>query len=138
MLPAILLNPVVLNALVQAAPAAIKAINQDKSVPVEIPPQALPEATQVATKAVLEQLQADPAFVNATNSEKPWQSRIFWIQLFGLLAGTVGVASGVNFEQYDIEQMANVAIGLCAVGSSIATLVARFRPAGKPLFSKSA
>lgn len=137
MLPSILIgvatNPKVIDLVAGAIQTGIDHAIKRPSVP--LAPKSDRDAQVIAstiTNVAIDQLQRSPEFINATNSERFWQSRIFWAQVLGWVVPLIGGAVGVEFTDYDIQLITNVAIASGAIISSVGTLWARFGTKGKP------
>ena len=96
------------------------------------------DAGEVAS-AVLGELAQDPKFINATNSEPAYQSRVGIGSAAGVI-GALGVLVPLLARQFGYEisaaQVAEVAFALVMLAGSAFSLYGRFRKGLKPLFSK--
>jgi uncharacterized membrane protein len=122
----------ILGKVVQTAVAkAVEKVGNDKTVPEMKKADVAPVAT-----AVIEELQKDQTFINATNSEAPIQSRVAWgsvIAALGVLVPLVGKVFGFEVSADRIMEIGGAVITLSGAGFA---LYGRFMPGLKPLFSK--
>lgn len=123
---------VLLGTAVKTAVAkAVEKVADDRSVPEIKKADAAPVAT-----AVIEALGKDATFVNATNSEPAYQSRVAWgsiIAALGVLVPIVG-----NLLGWDIDEARVIEVGgaIVTLGGAGYALYGRFMPGLRPLFSK--
>jgi hypothetical protein len=122
----------ILGKVVQVAVAkAVEKVGNDKTVPEMKKADVAPVAT-----AVIEELQKDPTFVNATNSEPAYQSRVAWgsvVSALGVLLPLVANIFGWDLDQARIIEIGSAVITLGGAGYA---LYGRFMPGLRPLFSR--
>lgn len=135
-LPIILagVGQVVLGKVVKAAVArAVETVADDRSVPEIKRTDVVPVAT-----AVIEALGADKQFINATNSEPAYQSRVAWgavIAALGVVVPPIARIIGFDVDGSAIVEFGGAVITLGGAGYA---LYGRFAQGLRPLFSKGA
>ena len=122
----------ILGKVVQTAVAkAVAKVGDDKTVPEMKKADVAP-----VTTAVIEELQKDPTFVNATNSEPAYQSRVAWgsvIAALGVLVPLIGNIFGFDISSDRIMEIGGAVITLGGAGYA---LYGRFMPGLRPLFTR--
>jgi len=109
---------------------AVQEVASDKNVPEMARTAARPVAT-----AVIDALAQDKAFVNATNSEGPLQSRVAWgavIAALGVVVPPVAKLIGLDVDGAYIVELGGALVTLGGAGFA---LYGRFMPGLRPLFS---
>lgn len=125
----VLLGPVIKNAVA-------KAVTKVADSPY-IPEVNKADAEPVAT-AIIEALGQDPQFRNATNSEKPIQSRVAWgavIAALGVIVPIIGNLLGWDIDEARVVEIGGAIVTLAGAGY---VLYGRFTAGLKPLFSRKA
>ncbi len=125
---------VLLGKVVKAAVArAVETVADDRSVPEIKKGDVVPVAT-----AVIEALGQDKTFINATNSEPAYQSRVAWGAVIAALGVVVPPLAKVL--GFDVDGSAIVEYGsaLITLGGAGFALYGRFAKGLRPLFSKGA
>ena len=130
-----LANVVLGNVIKQGVAKAVAKVADRKDVPEVKKTEALP-----ITEAVIDELAKDKQFINATNSEPWYQSGVAWGAGTGV-AGSLAVvmpalfANGFDIAAYD---MATFLPAFITLLGALFTLVRRFVPGWKPMFSSLA
>jgi len=127
-------NVILGNVIKDGVATAIGKVANNKNVP-----GLAPAASGAVAGAVIDSLSRDKVFVNATNSEAWYQSGIMWGASTSL-AGSIAVAlpailtNGYHIAQYDLNTFLPAFITLAG---AVFTLIRRFVPGFKPLFSSA-
>ena len=122
----------ILGKVVQTAVAkAVQAVGDDRSVPGVKKADVAPVAA-----AVLEELQQDPTFVNATNSEAPIQSRVAWGSVIAALGVVIPLVANIFGWKIDHARVVEIGSAVITLGGAGFALYGRFMPGLKPLFSR--
>lgn len=128
-IPAIIANPVIMGAIVEAITTALGKAAQTPGTPLQ------PADVPVVVPEVVKEIQKLPEVQHATNTEAHWwQQRSKWAALFALATPAVAAVTGYTIPT----ELQEVAItGVLGVGNAIAAYLAyRAGTATKPLFVK--
>lgn len=123
------------NGVKNAIVSAVQSVAKDKAVPEITPKDAPPVAG-----AILNELAQNPAFINATNSERWYQSGVAW-SLNGVTAGALAlvmpqvIQHGYHLDRWDWDTAGPSVLVLASAGFGY---IRRFVPGLKPLFSRKA
>lgn len=121
------------NGVKSAIVSAVQSVAKDKAVPEITPKDAPPVAG-----AILAELAQNPAFINATNSERWYQSGVAW-GLNGVTAGAFALVMPQVFQHgYHLDRWDWPVAGpsVFILLSAAFGYIRRFVPGLKPLFSR--